>query len=251
MAYGRSYRYRKSYKRRYNRFSRYNLYRKRSAKAQSTQIYKLNKKVNKLRHDISPDIKRAETTDAYYFNNNAGASVHKMTRLTTDVVNKFDADTNKIVFRGGKLYGQIRYADTSESTAAADHYHSGSIRFIVYQLKAERSTFSFTASDIIDYSNLGSDYNLNTVRPLREGIGAFIRIVHDRTYNITDDKEVINFKIKLPATTFRRLASTNNAFAGEYGLLVVTAGLKFDRDFTQTISVNQGLALYYNDDQRN
>lgn len=250
MAYGKSYRFKRSYKRRYNRFSRFNLYRKRSAKAQSAQIYRLNKKVNKMKRDLSPDIARVEPTDAYYFTNNAGANVHRMMRLTSEVVDKFDSDTNKIVFRGGKLYGQIRYADTSESQAAADHYHSGSIRFIIYQLKVERNSFNFTSSDIIQYSNIGPDYNLNTVKPLREGVGAFIRIVQDRTYNISDDKEVINFKFKLPPCTFKRLASTNNAFAGEYGLLVLTAGLKWDRDFTQTISVNQGLALYYNDDQQ-
>lgn len=250
MPYGKYWRSRKNYKKRYYRFSRFNLYRKRSAKAQSTQIYKLNKKVNKMRRDLSPDIARVESTDAYYFNNNAGAAVHQMFHLTAPVVAKFDSDTNKINFRGGKLYGQIRYADTANTHADAEHNHSASVRFIVYQLKVERNNFSFAATELINYSSSGADYNLNTVRPLREGVGAFVDVVHDYTINLTDDAELKNFKFNLPSATFRRLSNSNNAFAGEYGLMVVTAGLKWDINFDQVISINQGVSLYYNDDQQ-
>lgn len=249
MAYGRSYRYRKNYKRRGYRFSRFNLYRKRSSKAQSAQIYRINKKVNKLKRDISPDISRVEGDEHYYFTNSTGASVTKLFRLSNPVIGKFDANTNKIAFRGGKLYGQLRYADTSEQTTSSDHYHSASIRFIIFQLKAERNTWNISAYDLINYSNLGTDYNLNCVRPLKEGVGAFVKIVHDRVFNITDDREVLNFKFKLPATTFKRLANTNNVMANEYGLLVVTSGMKWDRDYSQSLTVDHGTALYYNADQ--
>ena len=250
MAYGKSYRYRKSYKRRYNRFSRYNLYRKRSAKAQSAQIYKLNKKVNKIRRDLSPDIKRTEALDTYVFTNESLAGVYQEKRLTADVVNNFTSATNTVRYRGGKVFGSIRYADTGEQVTDAGHYHSGSVRFIIYRLKVDRNTFHFGAGDLIDYSSSGPNYDLNTVRPLREGIGQFCEIIHDRTYNMTNDRELVNFKFKLAPVTMKRIANTNNAMAGEYGMLVLTAGLKADFNFSQSITVHFGVVNYFNDDER-
>lgn len=243
MAY-KTYRYRRSSKRRTYRFSRYNLYRKRSAKAQSAQIYKLNKKMNKLKSDLSPDIKRSESSAYWELTGLSTLTTQRSTRLLNDVVSIYGNSVNVITYRGGKVYGSINFQHnkSGEESSTSLVSHSGSVRLIIYKLKSERPNFDIQINDILDTST----YDLNTLRPLKEGVGSLVSIIADRTYKVSDDYETVNFKIKLPADTLTRVASTSNAFAGEYGLIAVCSGLNNSGTAQRQIRVNYGVVNYFN-----
>ena len=251
MAYGKSYKYNRKNYRKSKNFSRFNLYRKRSAKSQALQLYNLNKKVMKIKRDLSPDIVRWEGDNHYeYTNSTISTHISDRIALTDSIRTNLPQTQNKLTIRGGKIYGVIRYADDENIETASEHHnHSGSIRFILVKTRSERSNMSFGISDVLTTASIGSQYMLNTVRPLREGCGSFLKILYDKTYIVSDDYNVKRFFIKIPGGVLKRLAGSTDVLQGEYFLFIVSSGLQSDLDFTQHLQVNIGWSVYYNKDE--
>lgn len=227
-----------------------NVYRRTSAKSQARQIVALNKKVSRVYKSLRPD------TQIYYtqplsrvFNNSVAANVHYFSHLPINVFG--DSSSQAFVLKPGdtrKLYnfrlnGTIEYSDNYPDVVSVDHQRTCSIRVIVGQ--AVRSASSSLSEDsILQVSTSGAGYELNAVRPLRDNVSSYVRILCDKAYTLSDQSPIRmlkwNFRKLLP---WRLDAVGGNYPYGSFFILVATAGLHWDSTYSQQLKFSYMLKL--------
>ena len=188
MPYGKRY-YRKTYKsnryRKTNRtFTRFNTYRNRSAKAQAYQIYKLNKKVNRLNKQTKPEC--LTQIDESIANNielaTSGTSSYDY-EVKALVSHKSGVFTGKKAFiKNVQVWGSIQFdnSGTGLRTQTADCY----LRLIFFRPKTVRTGPNI--NEVV--SNWGAsshDYTYYLKCPLAPGFSSKYRMVKNKLIKLS------------------------------------------------------------------
>lgn len=193
--YRRNYRKRRTYKKT-SKFSKYNTYRHRSSKAQASQIYSLNKKINSIERKTRPEL--IQYTNAGYqatisfdtlSNNwytNAGQA-HFTPQLWEETIKDKMCRINKLI-----VYGVLeREPGTGGSV---DTKSSCFVRMAILQTKQEKSTLLTPA-----YLFSGTEGTLDYKAPLLKGASSEDRILGVYNFDLVREyRNMKNFKISIP-----------------------------------------------------
>lgn len=244
--------------RRYRRSRRYgrktlrssNIYTRTSAKSQARQIVALNRRVSRVYKSLRPDT-NVYLTDAQsiVFTNSSTGTVYNMTTFTSNsfkdasgtALPSLPGDSRKLY--NMRLFGNVEYSDDYVQTSAVDHQRTCSFRVIIGQYIRTASS-AVSQNSILEISRTGTGYELNAVRPLRDNVTSYVKILLDRPYSMSDQSPIrqlrYNFRKLLP---FRTDAVDGNYHYGSFFVLLVTAGLHWDSSYSQQIKANYGLKL--------
>lgn len=195
----RYYRRRRGYRRgRRYALSRYNTFRYRSSKAQANQIYRINKKVNRIERETKPEIKTS--LNSYSFNVGDYCN-YSFGSLTQGQNFQFDGRLCRMqnITAWWVVYKDPLYVPDLQFTAT--------VRVVVYQLREMSSGIPSTPNTVFNITAAERDSQDNTVRknawmraiygPLVSGISARIKILRDFKMTLSPVRERTAKKVVL------------------------------------------------------
>lgn len=227
-----------------------NVYRRTSAKSQARQIVALNRKISRVYKSLRPDTQVFYTNPvSRIFNNSAASAVHYFTSWTASGFKNSDGisfeldpgDSRKLY--NFRVAGTVEYSDNYPEQAAVDHQRTCSIRIILGQ-SIRSASASVSENSILETVTSGDGYELNCVRPLRDNCTSYVKILYDKSYPMSDQNPIReikwNFRKLLP---WRRDAIDGAYHYGAFWILVTTAGLHWDSNYSQQLKFNYMLKL--------
>lgn len=248
--------YRRAYRRRYrrSRLSKTRVLTRTSAKSQALQINALNTKVNNMYRKLRPEFKSYYTSPVQHtFNNTALDNTWLKFNMVTDTL--LSNGTSNSSMTGDYAYILPSYLDIT-----LEYYNSlgqmmhdteplgGSVRFIILRTKSNMNLDNIEPSEILShFGNSGANYELNTVTPLITGITEKYNILADRTYTLTPYHSHIYTRIKFKCGSFRKNNQSDFAGKGAIFCLVVTSGLHYDSNLTETIQLSYSAKIPFRD----
>lgn len=241
---------RKYFRRKYYRrrtLSTRNIYNKRSSKSQANQIYSLNKKVNAIARANRPDTHILTSNPvSQEFTNSSLATIHK------SFSSGLTPTGNYCRLLDFKISGTFEYGDNKESFPGIEVPRAGTIRLVIWQsLSSKASSTVQSMENLIEISNSGSSYELNTMRPFKDGVTGYVKILYDRTYNVSNQYPVRPFKVHIKNLMPMRLETGDNKPRGEIYYGFVTSGLHWvNTSYNEHITCNFITKIAYNDDLR-
>lgn len=241
----RRYRRGKKYFRRRRTLSTRNIYNKRSSKAQATQIHALNKKVNAIARRNRPDTHIAVSDPvSVQFSNET------LAKVSQSYGSGLTPTGNYCRLLDFTISGIFEYSDNKEAYPAVDVPRAGSIRLIVWQSLASKSSSNVQKiSDLIDVSGTGAGYELNTMRPFKDGVSGFVKILYDRTYTVSDQYPVRPFKVRLNRLMPMRMQTGDQGPRGQIYYGFTTSGLHYgSAAYSEYITCNFITKIAFNDD---
>lgn len=241
--YRRYYRGKKYYRRR--TLSTRNIYNKRSAKSQANQIYALNKKVNAIAKANRPDTHILTSNPiTQEFTNSSMATVHK------SYASGLIPNGNYCRLLDFSITGTFEYGDNKEAFPGIEAPRAGTIRLIIWQsLSSKASSTVQSVDNLIDISNTGAGYELNTMRPFKDGVTSYVKILYDRTYTVSDQYPVRPFKAYIKNLMPMRIETGDSKPRGEVYYGFVTSGLHWaSASYNEHITCNFITKIAYNDD---
>ena len=244
MVYGyRSYRRTgKRYARSQNsRFSRYNTYRYRSSKAQASQIYALNRKVQKIQRLTRPEtlIRHGTLTDI----STGGGYVFDLTPLiprtedSSTGVTTGDFEGNFARLNSLTYYGNAVLSSPSASSEPRQ------FRVVIVQTKATRPS-DLEANDILRTETNDGAIIING--PLSDGAGRVAKILSDKKYTVSFQNPIVNIKTKLKYLRNYYL-DPQNTEAVPKGKIYVFVYLGPSSSGNTIVTINHGYKLAYTD----
>lgn len=190
--YGRRRRYRSN---RRKTLSSYRIATRTSAKAQSRQIYALNRKVNAIQRRTKPEIMTwtQELIGTPQFSSSGGFFQMSAVNPTQNTVDPMVGNFARLLTC--KLYGSITYSTLTETVQPI------TFRVVILQTVATRGT-SPTASDIFNgVTTSSSTLTGNEARtaifgPLSQGLARSFKVLNDRKYYLSYQRPLISLNIK-------------------------------------------------------
>lgn len=237
---------RKKYYRRRTLSTR-SIYNKRSAKSQANQIYSLNKKVNAIARANRPDIHLLVSDPVTQeFTNSSLATIHK------SFSSGLTPTGNYARLLSFKISGTFEYGDNKEAFPGIEVPRAGTIRLVIWQSLASKSSANVqNMTDLIDVSSTGAGYELNTMRPFKDGVSAFVKILYDRVYAVSAEYPVRPFKVNLNKLLSMRMQTGDSGPRGQIYFGFVTSGLHWaSTSYNEHITCNFITKIAYNDDLR-
>lgn len=237
---------RKKYYRRRTLSTR-NIYNKRSSKSQANQIYSLNKKVNAIARANRPDTHLLVSDPVTQeFTNSSLATIHK------SFSSGLTPTGNYARLLDFKISGTFEYGDNKEAFPGIEVPRAGTIRLVIWQSLSSKASGSVQVMDsLLDISNTGAGYELNTMRPFKEGVTAYVKILYDRVYTVSAEYPVRPFKVHVNKLMPMRLETGDSRPRGEIYFGFVTSGLHWaSASYSEHITCNFITKLAYNDDLR-
>lgn len=241
----RRYRGRKYFRRR--TLSTRNIYNKRSSKSQANQIYALNRKVNAIAKANRPDTHiMTNGPISQEFTNSTLATVHK------SYASGLSPNGTYCRLLSFTITGTFEYGDNKESFPGIEVPRAGTIRLVIWQSLSSKASGTIPAmSNLIDISNTGAGYELNTMRPFKDGITSYAKILYDKTYTVSDQYPVRPFKVNIKNLMPMRLETGDDTPRGELYYGFVTSGLHYgSASYSEHITCNFITKIAYNDDLR-
>lgn len=243
MAYRRYRRGKKYFRRR--TLSTRSIYNKRNSKSQANQIYALNKKVNA--------IARANRPDTYLMTN--GPISQQFTNETLASVSKsygsgLTPHGTYCRLLDFTITGTFEYADNKEAYPGVDVPRAGTIRLVIWQSLTSKASASVQQiGNLIELAGTGAGYELNTTRPFKPGITANVKILYDKTYVVSNQMPVRQFKAHIKNLLPMRMEPGDLKPQGELYYGFVTSGLHYgSAAYSEYITCNFIAKLAYNDD---
>lgn len=236
---------RRKYRRR--TLSTRNIYNKRSSKSQANQIYALNKKVRAIARANRPDTHILLSDPVTQeFTNSSLATVHKSYSSGLTPTGTY---ARLLTF---KISGTFEYGDNKESFPGIEVPRAGTIRLVIWQSLASKASGNVQSiENLIDVSHTGAGYELNTMRPFREGVTAYVKILYNKVYTVSSEYPVRPFKVRLNKLMPMRLEIGDSKPRGEIYFGFVTSGLHWaNTSYSEHITCNFVTKLAYNDDLR-
>ena len=241
MPYGRTYRYRRSYRRNYKKgktLRKSNIFSNRSAKSQSYQIAALNRKVNRVYRTTKPEYKVVGITGAHHtsFYSSEATSPHIYVNYF-DGPNAGTADYQRI---GDKInsiayhfYGTFEYHNTSTSGYHNSESAGAPMRVIILQRKVESTPESaVNLSDVLAITaSSGDAYSCQVMSPFRDGVTEKYNILCDRKFTLTSARNQKLLHLKVKPKNMRFNGSNTNGLV----VFIISAGLHYDANFTETV----------------
>ena len=249
--YGRKYR--RTYRRNRRTLSTRNIWANRSSRSQAAQISALKRRVRAVSRACRPEVK-IWNSDAVSttFDNSALANNHQL----NPVFRTLDVGTaegqmigDQVRIKSVCMYGTLEYYNNSATQYHDSEPAGGFIRFIYFQTKA--INVAPVVSEILDVSSSGAGYEINCEKPLINGFSAQFRVLGDYKYAMNPTRNHILFKHRLPIKFKNSLlkippVSQEIAMNSIY-VLIVTSGLHWDTNFTESISANRQVKVAYTD----
>lgn len=249
--YGR--RYRRTYRRNKRTLSTRNIWSNRGSRAQAAQISALKRRVSAVSRACRPEIK-IWTSDAVSttFDNSALANNH----ILNPVFRTLDVGTaegqmigDQVRIKSVSVYGTLEYYNNSATQYHDSEPAGGFVRFIYFQLKT--INVAPVVSEILDVSANGAGYEINVEKPLVSGFSAQYRVLGDYKYALNPTRNHILIKHRLPIkfkNSLLKIAPLSQEVASNsIYVLIVTSGLHWDTNFTESISVNRQVKVAYTD----
>lgn len=257
MGYGKRKRTSRSYRRGRRTLSTRNIFSNRGSRSQAAQIAALRRRINNVYKATKPEVKIYidDTPDTQKFTNESLSTTHIMGYVTPQKLvsgtgeGQFIGDTYRL--KSCVMYGTIEYFNSLGATMHATEPLGGFIRFIYFQLKQQNVQPIY--QEILDVASSGVGYELNTVKPLATSVTSQYRILGDYRYRLTPFNSHIQFKHRMPIRWNNSLcrvpsgAVINEVSQNDILVLVVTSGLHWDADLTETIQLNYCSKIAYTD----
>lgn len=241
-SYGRRFRRRYNYHNRRNLSNRV-IYSKTSAKNQAKQIASLRNRLNTVFKKTRKEIRNVQETYNHTFSNSALSSVYDTFYLTNSFM---DGQWTKL--RGLSINGILEYADNREAYPDTNLTRSGSVRLVVYQAIQSRNS-STNVDSIADISNTGTDYELNSTRPLKDGISSFVKILYDRTYTLSDQNPQKRIHVNIKRLLNLHRQENDNYPRGNIFIGLITSGLHWTvGGYTEQITASLVAKQVYTED---
>lgn len=236
--------------RKYNRRFRYSrLIRNRSSISQAGQIASLNKRINGVYRKLKPDT-TIWYTDSFtkVFDNSVSANTYFSSDLTADrfknlLGGSFEytaGDTRKLY--NARFFGNFEYMDNYVVQPQVDHQRTCMARIIIAQ-RIQGSANKAVITDIAKIESSGAGYELNCLKPLKDNVTDYVRILYDRSYTFSDQRPIRSFNINLRKLLPWRFSSGDAYHYGSFVFMVITAGLHWDATYTQELKFNFGVKL--------
>lgn len=236
---------RRRYFRRRRTLSTRSIYNKRSSKSQANQIYALNKKVNAIARANRPDTHiMANGPISQEFTNSSLASIHK------SYSSGLSPNGTYCRLLDFSIAGTFEYGDNKESVPGIEVPRAGTIRLVIWQSLSSKASSSVQSMDnLIEISNTGAGYELNTMRPFKDGVTAYVKILYDKTFTVSDQYPVRPFKVHIKNLMPMRIEQGDAKPRGEVYYGFVTSGLHYAAaSYNEHITCNFITKIAYNDD---
>lgn len=257
MAYGRRKRYSRKIRRGRRTLSTRNIYANRGSRSQASQIAALRKRINNVYKATKPETKvwTSNNSTTNTFTNEALANTYILNYVTPQKLSQgvaegyFVGDAYRL--KSCVCYGTIEYFNSLGQTMHNSEPLGGFIRFIYFQLKQQNTQPIY--QEILAIASTGTDYELNTVKPLANGVTSQYRILGDYRYRLTPFNSHIQFRHRMPIKWKNSLcrvptgAVVNEVSQNDILVLIVTSGLHWDTDLTETIQCNWDSKIAYTD----
>ncbi|UPW41443.1 capsid protein [Dipodfec virus UA23Rod_4953] len=191
-------------------FSSFNLYKRRTSKAQAYQIYRLNKKINRIQNRTKPEVKIAPLVQSTFTTpttaNTSRSSGYILTNFVSEETSVVPAGYVKINGRFArmqsmKITGTFTYTKAIASNLDMQRMPCY-LRIVIVQLRAAR-TDEIRTDDIwtltTEPAGAGtvlSEYGKMRA-PLAVGLARKARVLSDKKYMISDTRQSVDIKTKL------------------------------------------------------
>lgn len=225
------------------------LIRNRSSIAQAGQIKALSTRINRVYRKLKPDT-NVFSTEAFtkVFDN----SVFANTTYCSDLTSTSFKDAQNLTFKftlgdSRKLYnvrffGNFEYTDNYVVQPQVDHQRTCMARILIAQ-RIQGSANKAVLNDIIKLDSFGAGYELNCLRPLRDNVTDYVKILYDKAYTFSDQRPIRSFNINLRKLLPWRFGSNDTYHYGSFVFIVITSGLHWDSTYTQKLNFNYGVKL--------
>lgn len=238
--YYRAHRYAGRYRRRSTVLSTRNIYGRRSAYSQASQIAALRRRVSKVYRACKPERKVLDATlTELNFSSRAGGDVYYS--LAAFDVDRGANDNQRV---GDKIYRKDTYALSLEyfNTSTTGYHDSESsgcqVRIICgcYKGPVARSSVPLAEDLVTNFSTTGAGYTASAVSPLVNGITERYNIYSDNLYTLTTDRNQKIIKVKTPWYNCRHEDNDTPIKSNHSFIVVIVAGLHFDSNFSEFVS---------------
>lgn len=239
--YGRS--------RKWRNLSTRNIFSNRSAKSQATQIYSLRKRLNYLSKINRPEVK-VLYNDAQSFNFDSQTLLNTYKSFLVPLPSEGSGDNerigNFIRVKSLQLNLSLEYYNSSESGYHNSESSGSAYRIIIGQYNRALSDISPAINGVLqESSNTGAAYTNQSVVPLKTGQKEYSHILFDKSYTISTNKNQAIHKIRVKP--FNISWDNSNGNANHIWVLILSAGLHSDSNFSEFISGSYSTKLVYTD----
>lgn len=245
------------YKRKYNARKRFNrklstrrIFGNRSAKSQANQIYSLNKKVNRIYKKTRPETKVLTGVSATYtYSSSAFSSSYQTYYILPPASGSGDNERvgDKIYYKSVSLGLYAEYYNDS-NTGYHDSESSGCVVRVLGLKRKRPAIFNDTVgiTDVLsNASGTGSDYTLLCETPFKTGITQNYRIVCDKKFNLTSNRNQFHTRVYAKRPGLCRFQDTNvyNGFIW----FIIVSGLHYDENFKEYAKITVSSKQVYTD----
>lgn len=248
MAYGYK-RYRRYRKSRSNRLSTRRVFSKTSAKAQASQINTLRKRINYVSRQCRPETKvlngavLSKTFDSQTLLNTYWAIPGPLVNLGSEDNQRIG---DKINIKNVQFTFTAEYYNNSQTGYHGSESAGTTMRIIIGQFKTPRSYDVVPSiSDVLSQSsNTGAVYTHQAVIPLKNGITEQYNILKDMKFVMTssNNQRLIKFNVKPRSFRYTSKEEFNNIW-----IMIITAGLHNDTDFSEFVEMSANIKMVYTD----
>lgn len=226
-----------------------NIFANRSAKSQASQIYKLRKRLNYISKVNRPE------TKVYYgsatsFSFDSSTLLNTYTSFCVPLPSEGSGDDERIGnfmrIKSMQLNISTEYYNSSETGYHGSESSGSAYRIIIGQYKRVMSDTAPTVAGVLqESSNSGAAYTNQAVCPLKTGQTEYSKILFDKSYTISTNKNQGIHKLRVKPDNIRIDESNGNT--NHIWVIIISAGLHSDANFTEFIEGTYSTKLVYTD----
>lgn len=243
----------RSFKRYYRRYPRVlrtsSIFGRTSAKSQARQIAALRRRISRVSRNCAPEIKtytgQAETVN---YSSQTLSSYYKIYPLIvpSEGTGPDDRLGNQINVKKLHLYLTGEYYNTSETGYHTSESSGCQVRVVIGQFKTTQGANTIPSIDeIFAYSSgSGSNYTQMSVVPLKDGITTKYRILADKRFTLTTDRNQAMKTYSIKPVNYKWFAGNNY---NNCWVCILVAGLHSDANFTENCKITFSNKIVYTD----
>lgn len=243
-------------RRRSRKLTKANIYGNRSARSQAGQIAALNRKINAVSKRTKPELHvLCSQNNAFTFTSNALSSVYN--RFIMDLPTPNSPADNAFVgdmchMLSLTLHAYAEYFNNS-TTGYHDTESAGCVlRIIAVQYKDSQGIASPLANvnELLQSTGTtASGYTALAYAPFVTGISNRLRVLCDRKYILTTNRNQKLIKIRVPLGKYRdlRYDAATQYFSNVIQFWVIAGGLHYDSNYVETLQFTSMHKLVFRD----
>lgn len=226
-----------------------NIFSNRSAKSQANQIYRLRRRLNYISKMNRPEMKvfngtiLSKTFDSQTVANTywgiAGPSIALGSGDNQRIGDKINIKNVQFTFTA-------EYYNSSETGYHNTESAGTTMRIIIGQYKTPAAYNVYPSiSDVLSASsNIGATYTHQSIIPLKNGITEQYNILKDMKFVMTSSNNQRLIKFNVKPRSFRY---TSDGHYNNFWILIISAGLHNDSNFSEFVQMTANLKMAYTD----